>query len=203
VTVVRDPDHPFNLINIDLYRLDESRAHFIEQQRSNFDKSADLLGSVHFHLHDIIKASPVDGAFDLFREHQYAGELHLVAVFNYGLYGYGYSVQLPVGRPVEEQISYSLYPRVEPPDERLVGSRGCHDHIPSFLWSTSLTSFPRCGFQEPRRMTLIPRAVPHPKVSTRGRSSILNLDRISCFPCWRAVDTLQSACRTWFWKTNW
>jgi len=124
VFVVRERLHPFNWIQLDLVSSDMARVGFAEV----------ILGSVSFHIHDVIRALSTDSEFDVFKNGSYSGTLKMGVMFNYGLYGYGYSAQLPVGRPIDDQLEHSLFPRVDPPEDRM----------------------------EPKRATLIPRAVPHP-----------------------------------------
>jgi hypothetical protein len=59
------------------------------------------LGAVKLNLHDVAKHAPVETSFDLFHEAAYGGELFVIILFHYGLLGYGYSAQLPLGMPVE------------------------------------------------------------------------------------------------------
>lgn len=111
VTVVRDKRHPFNLLQLQVLRF------------SGGEQQHEQVGSVSFHLHDIIKTSPASGCFDLFLEDSMSGELVLGVSFTYGLYGYGHNAQLKLDemestRP-EDRLRLSLLPRVRPPDERL------------------------------------------------------------------------------------
>lgn len=64
------------------------------------------------------------------------GDIELELTFNYGLFGYGYSYQIKQaqGLKPEDQIQYSLLPRINPPPDQ-------------------------CDQQEP---VLISQAVPHP-----------------------------------------
>lgn len=132
VVAIRDPTHPFNLVQIRLKRFSEGAG----------SSGAQDVGEISLHLHEIIRCSPVKGWFDLFNESFYAGQILVRVTFTYGLYGYGHSNQLPKrlanGRrsqspPPEEddehnvmqfvlsQIKHSLYPRICPPIERTDG----------------------------------------------------------------------------------
>ena len=123
VTVIRNRKHPFNLLQLQVMAFD-----VVTEQT--------LVGSAAFHLHDIVMArKELTGVFDLLNGHTMVGEMALTLSFSYGLFGYGYSNQLKDdARPPEEHIRHSLYPRVDPPEERM----------------------------ETSRMTLVPKAVPHP-----------------------------------------
>eukprot|EP00455_Lapot_gusevi_P003892 TRINITY_DN1158_c0_g2_i1.p1 TRINITY_DN1158_c0_g2~~TRINITY_DN1158_c0_g2_i1.p1 ORF type:complete len:422 (+),score=61.91 TRINITY_DN1158_c0_g2_i1:74-1267(+) len=126
VSVVRDAGHPFNWLRVDVYRL-ETPAQSLHQ----------LLGSISFHLHDIVKTTSATGWFDLYSREKFAGEISLTICFRYGLFGYGYSPQLKdSASSVEDNLEYSLFPRVEPH----FGERP----------------------MENERMTVVPKAVPHP-----------------------------------------
>lgn len=124
VVLVRARMHPFNLVRMDLVGFSRD---------GSFDERE--IGSVVFHLHEIVRATPIKGSFDIFRKHSVTGRLQLEMLFNYGLYGYGHSPQFKEGfEPAEMRIRYSLFPRVQPP----------------------------IGREDEATSTLIPRAVSHP-----------------------------------------
>eukprot|EP00741_Cyanophora_paradoxa_P009336 tig00000144_g9044.t1 len=123
VTVLRNRRHPFNLLTLQLFAFESQNA-----------MSHKPVGSVSLHLHDIVKASPVSGEFDLWDRHHIVGELHLDIAFTYGFFGYGYSVQLKDELQPEQHVAHSLFPRVDPPEDR----------------------------REPQRLTMTPKAVRHP-----------------------------------------
>eukprot|EP00842_Homolaphlyctis_polyrhiza_P002069 jgi/Hompol1/2863/HPOL_003041-RA len=76
------------------------------------------VGSVAFHLHEIIKASPVSGNYDIWGKHFEIGQIEIEITFSYGLFGYGSSPQLKdIEIKPEEAIQYSLMPRINPPPE--------------------------------------------------------------------------------------
>ncbi len=52
------------------------------------------IGSVSFHLHDIIQASPISGIYDIWENNVLVGDLELEITFSYGSYGYGTSSQV-------------------------------------------------------------------------------------------------------------
>jgi hypothetical protein len=64
-------------------------------QVSNSDSATShVVGSLCFHIHDIVAVSPVSGMFDLWDQHQLIGDMSLEITFNYGTFGYGYSPQV-------------------------------------------------------------------------------------------------------------
>lgn len=89
------------------------------------DSQADrVVGMVAFHLHDVIKQSPVDGVFDLFNSYQTVGEIKLSLAFAYGLFGYGYSAQLFEEKyDVAHFVADSLFPRITIEPSRLDSSK--------------------------------------------------------------------------------
>lgn len=130
VSVPRERRHPFNMVQLDIIRFNDS------------SHSHHVIGTICFHLHDIIKTAPVHGAFDFFSNQLYAGELSLHLDFCYGLFGFGHGCQLKqhseLGAKayrVESYLGYSLLPRVRPPEDRT----------------------------DENGVTIIPRAVPHPE----------------------------------------
>lgn len=104
VTVVRNRRHPFNLIMIQLFC---SEAHDVD---SEFE-----IGSLAFHLHDIITASPICGRYDLWKDDVLVGDIGLELTFNYGIFGYGYSSQLQEDDMKPDELTqYSQLPRINP-----------------------------------------------------------------------------------------
>ncbi|KNE61088.1 hypothetical protein AMAG_06843 [Allomyces macrogynus ATCC 38327] len=77
-----------------------------------------LIGSVSFHVHDIHGMSPVAGIFDLWDQHRFVGDVSLEITFNYGSFGYGYSPQEGKRVP-EDMITYSLFQRINPPEDQM------------------------------------------------------------------------------------
>ncbi|KAI8911702.1 hypothetical protein EDD86DRAFT_203060 [Gorgonomyces haynaldii] len=119
--IPRSRAHPCNLVKIYVAGSIENR--WIEN------------GSLSFHLHDIIRGSPVTGEFELVNDHFEIGGIELEITFNYGIFGYGNSLQLQLSKHPEDAISCSLLPRINPPKEK-------------------------CKLNEP---VLAVQAVPHPK----------------------------------------
>jgi hypothetical protein len=116
IMVVRNSRHPFNWLKLEVFHFDGTQGHV-------------PAGAVSFHVHDIIQASPVRGSFDLFHGDVYAGEINLQLLFNYGLFGYGHSNQYKPPQTIEgakfsfaSNMQRSLFPRVEPPDDRVDGN---------------------------------------------------------------------------------
>lgn len=98
--------HPSNLVCLNVAREDSSPAQLCPDR---------VIGTVAFHLHDVIKQSPVDGVFDLFDAYQTVGEIKLSLAFSYGLFGYGYSLQLKEDNYTTDHfLKYSLFPRIDP-----------------------------------------------------------------------------------------
>ncbi|KAJ3312701.1 hypothetical protein HDU76_002828 [Blyttiomyces sp. JEL0837] len=101
--VIRNKRHPHNLFKIELITFDASQNHGRE------------IGSVSFHLHDVIKATPIAGTYDLWNDNIQVGDIDLELTFSYGSFGYGYSYQLKEEDITNvEQVQYSLLPRVTP-----------------------------------------------------------------------------------------
>lgn len=86
-----------------------------------------VIGVVMFHVHDVVRQSPVTGTFDLFNgAYQTTGEIRLSLSFSYGLFGYGYSPQLKEdNHQVDHYLKYSLFPRIDP----VVGRLDPNKHI--------------------------------------------------------------------------
>ena len=106
VQVLKYPTNPFNYVKIQMLG---DHVTGVEQ----------VVGSIGFHLHDIIKSSPIAGSFDIWGQHYEVGQMDLEMTFLYGLYGYGSSPQLkdPNLKP-EDCVQYSLMPRINPaPDQ--------------------------------------------------------------------------------------
>ncbi|KAI8915047.1 hypothetical protein BC831DRAFT_488110 [Entophlyctis helioformis] len=114
VRLVKSRANPFNLVKVELLGLDESGR----------EKA---IGATLFHMHDIVKASPISGQFDIWGRHFEIGQIELEITFSYGVFGYGSSVQLELEdvKP-EEAVQYSLMPRINPlpehcePDEAVL-----------------------------------------------------------------------------------
>ncbi|KAI8622253.1 hypothetical protein BC830DRAFT_1076571 [Chytriomyces sp. MP71] len=104
IALVRNPKHPYNMLSIRLFSYDA---------KSSTDVSE--VGSLSFHLHDIIKANPIAGTYDLWNANIQVGDIDLEFTFSYGSFGYGYSPQLrEEDMSPEEIVTYSLFPRVIP-----------------------------------------------------------------------------------------
>ena len=96
--------HPFNLIKIQLLGF----------SRDNHEGAKEV-GSVAFHIHDVIRASPLAGSYDLWNENIHVGDLEIEITFSYGTCGYGYSYQIhEPDVKVTETVQYSLFPRLNP-----------------------------------------------------------------------------------------
>ncbi|KNE59415.1 hypothetical protein, variant [Allomyces macrogynus ATCC 38327] len=109
VVVPRSRKHPFNLLRIQILEV------------SSTDPTRTFpIGSVSFHVHDILGVSPIAGIFDLWDQHRLVGDVSLEITFNYGSFGYGYSPQLKEEKRVpEDMITYSLFPRINPPEDQM------------------------------------------------------------------------------------
>lgn len=104
VTVPRNRRHPFNLLKIQVFSVDTGD---LTQPMAS--------GSVFFHLHDVIPVSPIAGTYDLWDDNILVGEIQLEITFNYGAFGYGYSIQLQEENMTpDDLIRYSLFPRITP-----------------------------------------------------------------------------------------
>ncbi|KAI9137033.1 hypothetical protein BKA69DRAFT_1100874 [Paraphysoderma sedebokerense] len=109
VVVPTSRKHPFNLLRVQV--VDFSSQNTLIQKD---------VGGVSFHLHDMIPVSPITGTFDLWDQNQLVGDLELEITFSYGSFGYGYSPQLKEEkRTVDELLSYSLFPRITPPQDQM------------------------------------------------------------------------------------
>ncbi|KAJ3415178.1 hypothetical protein HDV05_005458 [Chytridiales sp. JEL 0842] len=104
ITIVRNRRHPYNLLKIELLQMETNQPNEHRQ-----------VGSVSFHVHDIIKANPIAGTYDLWDDNVQIGDIDLELTFNYGHFGYGYSYQLrEEDLTPNELVQYSLLPRVIP-----------------------------------------------------------------------------------------
>ena len=83
VMVVSDYRHPFNCVKLQIFgfSLDDSEI-------------ANEIGSISFHLHDLVKATPIRSNFDIWNKSAHIGDMDLEMTFNYGALGYGYSSQV-------------------------------------------------------------------------------------------------------------
>ncbi|KAJ3188106.1 hypothetical protein HK101_009200 [Irineochytrium annulatum] len=105
LAIVRNRRHPYNLFKITVWNFEANKPTELKE-----------IGSVSFHLHDIIKASPIAGTYDLWNDHMQVGDIDLELTFNYGRFGYGYSYQFKEEDVTpEELVQYSLLPRIVPP----------------------------------------------------------------------------------------
>ncbi|KAJ1563212.1 hypothetical protein HK405_004697 [Cladochytrium tenue] len=108
--VVRNKRHPHNLLLIELLTSDPT---------SSPDEPMTIIGSVLFHIHDLIKASPITGIYDLWNESVQVGDINLEITFSYGVFGYGYSHQLrEEDTSAVETVQYSVFPRLTPRREQ-------------------------------------------------------------------------------------
>ncbi|KAJ3071431.1 hypothetical protein HK102_006445, partial [Quaeritorhiza haematococci] len=106
--IVRNRRHPYNLVQIRLFAYETLRPTVQEE-----------LGSVIFHVHDMIQASPLAGTYDLWQDNVQIGELDLEFTFSYGVFGYGKSYQLKEDDvTATDMIQYSLFPTINPPQEQ-------------------------------------------------------------------------------------
>ncbi|KAI9151098.1 hypothetical protein H9P43_009713 [Blastocladiella emersonii ATCC 22665] len=114
VIVPRSRKHPFNLVKLQILQV------------SDVDPThTTLVGSVSFHIHDIISVSPIASVFDVWDEHRLLGDIRLEMTFNYGSFGYGYSPQLKEERrTANEMVAYSLFPRINPPASQMESEDG-------------------------------------------------------------------------------
>ena len=64
-----------------------------KKQQEEIDRLKPI-GSVHFHVHDVIYARCVNDIWPVWDDQVKMGELELDASFHYGLLGYGYSDQV-------------------------------------------------------------------------------------------------------------
>ncbi|KAI8834563.1 hypothetical protein BJ741DRAFT_609403 [Chytriomyces cf. hyalinus JEL632] len=104
IQITRNRRHPYNMLKIELLSYSPNSTTDIVN-----------VGSVAFHLHDIIRANPIAGTFDLWNDHMQVGDIDLEFTFSYGTFGYGYSPQLKEeDETAEEIVTYSLFPRVTP-----------------------------------------------------------------------------------------
>ncbi|KAJ4454598.1 hypothetical protein PAPYR_10649 [Paratrimastix pyriformis] len=130
VQISRSRRHPSNLVRIQVF----SFKHANEKHKE--------YGTVAFHLHDIARALKFKGKFDLFLVDQIVGEIQVSITFHYGLFGFGYSLQLKKKdqvQPPDWFVRHSLFPRLQPPTERAEPGRGvmlpkatCHPYCVPF-----------------------------------------------------------------------
>ena len=71
-------------------------------------------------MHDIITGSPLSKEFQIAGSDLMIGRINLELTFNYGAFGYGMERQLfERDFRIDELISYSLFPRLNPPEEEV------------------------------------------------------------------------------------
>ena len=115
IPVIRNPRHPFNLFQIELMSI----PHYAHFESALSDESAKyVLGSVPFHVHDLVKGSPSMGSFTLTKDHRPVGTITLEIYFTYGTFGYGYSPQLKDGDDPEAKVEFAMLPRSVPAGKR-------------------------------------------------------------------------------------
>lgn len=139
VVVHTNVKHPFNLLQVQAFALG-----------SGEEAEPVELGSVSFHVHDLIASSQVQGWFDLTNGSLLSGEVALELMFHYGMFGYGYSTQLlePTREP-QDLIRNSLFPRIAPPRDRI----------------------------DKHRQTIVPRAVKHPNFLLADERAIIGFGK--------------------------
>jgi hypothetical protein len=91
--IARNYRHPYNLLQVNI----------VANSGDDPDYSENI-GTVFFHLHDLIQASPISGCYDLWNENVCVGSVRLELTFSYGAFGYGSSSQ--------------VYPRTNKTDRR-------------------------------------------------------------------------------------
>jgi hypothetical protein len=102
VNVVTNRAHPFNLLQLDIIGIgQQGKEHRI--------------GGVLFHIHDIIRGSPLSREFAIAGQHLIVGRVNLELTFHYGTFGYGMSRQLlEEDFSADEITQYCLLPRINP-----------------------------------------------------------------------------------------
>ncbi|KAL0242678.1 hypothetical protein GEMRC1_005241 [Eukaryota sp. GEM-RC1] len=106
------------------YRNPDNLLRFSVYQVSTMDQNDTVIGSVSFNLHDLVSNKKVSGNFSIFQNDVVVGEISLLLQFFYGSLGYGYSCQIrDENMSAPQQIEKSLFPRLEPPQDRKDSSR--------------------------------------------------------------------------------
>jgi hypothetical protein len=103
VQIPRNRGHPFNIVYLRL----------MAQSSTGLQE----LGSISFHLHDLVKGCPHSGEYSIFGEYAEVANVNLDITFNYGLFGYGHSLMIATEDGRYESHEYSLLPRIAPPEE--------------------------------------------------------------------------------------
>ncbi|KAJ3336572.1 hypothetical protein HDU93_002568 [Gonapodya sp. JEL0774] len=160
VAVPRDPRHPYGLVRVQVWVVegtgggrgdgglaDGTRSHPRGGQGDvgigTCNGEVKLVGEVAFHLHDIVKATPIAGVYDLHHPMSSLsgsgldsdpaivglagvrlGDVDLEVTWNYGMFGYGHSWQIddsaihPTGTTrlpsSVNAVTTSLFPRIIP-----------------------------------------------------------------------------------------
>ena len=83
LVISRHQSCPSNIIMISLHSFEPNRPNDVE-----------CLGSIGFHIYDIIDSSPWASSFEFWNDTYLVGMLELEFTFNYGSFGYGHSIQV-------------------------------------------------------------------------------------------------------------
>lgn len=76
------------------------------------------VGTVVFHLHDMVKGSPAFGEFPVRQSFRQVGHIRLEVYFTYGSLGFGYSAKLLASAQHAEDLTDTMLPRFLPPSQR-------------------------------------------------------------------------------------
>lgn len=107
--IVHNPRHPFNLVQIDVLQIPAHQSFSMATK-----DPANIIGSIPFHVHDLVRGSPSNGNYTVMQNHRNVGSLTLEFYFTYGSLGFGYSSQMNSEESPETILEYSMLPRCKP-----------------------------------------------------------------------------------------
>ncbi|GKT23911.1 hypothetical protein ADUPG1_012580 [Aduncisulcus paluster] len=111
----RNVRHPANIFSISVFVVPSAVLSYHKPY---------LLGTVSFHMFDVISSKKANAMFSIFSGDQTTGEVDLSLSWTYGVFGYGHSAFLRDPRHQEEEYTkHSLYPRISVKEDRKGGFR--------------------------------------------------------------------------------
>jgi len=108
--ILHTPKHPFNLFQIDFLEIPDNVS-FAEA----YDDDQCVIGTVPFHVHDLVKGAPSSGEFTITKGHLPVGNVTVEFFFTYGRFGFGFSPQINASSEfLDEALQFTMFPRCIP-----------------------------------------------------------------------------------------